>query len=51
MVLQANSGKNHIQTNVQFVPKLEHNLLSVGQLMNSGYKMEFSDGECTVSET
>lgn len=32
------------------MPKLAYNLLSVGQLMNAGYKVEFSNRECTVSE-
>lgn len=51
VILHANSRKNHILTNVLFVPKLAHILLSVGQLMNTGYKVEFSDGECIVIET
>uniref|UniRef100_A0A803MAM0 Integrase catalytic domain-containing protein n=1 Tax=Chenopodium quinoa TaxID=63459 RepID=A0A803MAM0_CHEQI len=33
---------------VQFVPNLAHNLLSIGQLMSSGYKIVFDDGVCDV---
>lgn len=33
---------------VQFVPNLAHNLLSIGQLMSSGYKIVFGDGMCVV---
>lgn len=37
-------------TNVQLVPHLAHNLLSVGQLMNSGYEVNFSRGECIIRD-
>lgn len=33
---------------VQFVPSLAHNLLSVGQLMISGYKVVFDGNSCVV---
>ncbi|KAL4032489.1 hypothetical protein IC575_005567 [Cucumis melo] len=35
---------NRILTNVQFVPDIGYNLLSVGQLMESGYSILFDDG-------
>lgn len=50
LILQLISGKNHVLTDVRFVPKLAHNLLIVGQLINLGYKVEFSDEVCIVSE-
>lgn len=50
VTLKTSSGKESILTNVQFVPSLAHNLLSVGQLMASGYKVQFSDGECSVRD-
>jgi len=31
-----------------FVPSLSHNLLSIGQLMISGYSIFFDDGVCTI---
>ena len=33
---------------VQFVPSLAHNLLSVGQLMNTGYVVIFDNNCCTI---
>ena len=33
---------------VHFTPSFAHNLLSVGQLMESGYAILFDDGKCTV---
>ncbi|GKE32678.1 hypothetical protein Tco_1452000 [Tanacetum coccineum] len=35
---------------VQFAPSLAHNLLSVGQLNESGYIVIFDDGECMVKK-
>lgn len=35
-------------TRVQYVPQLAHNLLSMGQLMLSGYSIAFLDGECKI---
>ncbi|KAH7655500.1 RNA-directed DNA polymerase protein [Dioscorea alata] len=51
VLLQASSGKNHILSNVQFVPNLAHNLLSILQLMSTGYNVEFSGGECIIKES
>ena len=34
--------------NVQYVPILEHNLLSVGQLLLSGYSVNFSNEACYI---
>ena len=34
---------------VQFAPSLAHNLLSVGQLMESHHKIVFDDGKCIVT--
>ncbi|KAD3069142.1 hypothetical protein E3N88_37022 [Mikania micrantha] len=33
---------------VYYAPKLEYNLLSVGQLMKKGYSLTFDDGKCTI---
>lgn len=50
VILRSSCGKSNTLTNVQFVPDLAHNLLSVGQLMNSGYTVEFAEGECTIRD-
>ncbi|KAL0551708.1 hypothetical protein IC582_010797 [Cucumis melo] len=39
---------NRILTNVQYVPDIGYNLLSVGQLMESGYSILFDDGACLI---
>lgn len=33
---------------VQYVPNLAHNLLSIGQLLNGGYTIVFDDKECAI---
>lgn len=35
---------------VQYVPTLAHNLLSVGQLMTSGYSVVFDDSACDIKD-
>ncbi|XP_039131773.1 uncharacterized protein LOC120268418 [Dioscorea cayenensis subsp. rotundata] len=48
------SGNKGLSTDLKdvsqqtFVPQLAHNLLGVGQLMSSGYKVDFDDGECHI---
>ncbi|TYK18373.1 putative gag-pol polyprotein, identical [Cucumis melo var. makuwa] len=39
---------NRIFTNVQHVPDIGYNLLSVGQLMENGYSILFDDGVCLI---
>ncbi|KAE8650579.1 hypothetical protein Csa_010963 [Cucumis sativus] len=39
---------NRILTNVQYVPDIGYNLLSVGQLMESGHSILFDDGACLI---
>lgn len=48
--LGSSNGKITTLNNVQFVPHLAHNLLSIGQLMTSRYAMEFLQGECIMKE-
>lgn len=50
IALYSNSGRTCTLTNVKFVHDLAHNLLSVGQLMNSGYMVEFAEGVCTIRD-
>jgi hypothetical protein len=39
-----------ILNNVLYVPQLNHNLVSVGQLMESGYSLLFDDGVCNIKD-
>ncbi|KAJ8900589.1 hypothetical protein K2173_025366 [Erythroxylum novogranatense] len=41
-------GKERMIQNVHYAPKLAHNLLSVGQLMESGMSVMFDQGACVV---
>lgn len=44
VLFRSTTRKTSILTKIQYVPKLAHNLLSVGQLMTSGYSVAFEDG-------
>lgn len=48
VTLRTTTWKSNTLTHVKFMPNLTHNLLSVGKFMLSGYKLEFTDGECTI---
>ena len=37
--------------NVLYVPEIEHNLLSVGQLVDAGFSVHFEDGLCVVKNS
>ena len=39
-----------ILNNILYVPQLNHNLVSVGQLMESGYSLLFDDGMCNIKD-
>ncbi|XP_039128958.1 uncharacterized protein LOC120265117 [Dioscorea cayenensis subsp. rotundata] len=43
IALRSGCGRTNTLTNVQYVPHLTHNLLSVGQLMSTGYSVEFAE--------
>ncbi|KAJ8748318.1 hypothetical protein K2173_001737 [Erythroxylum novogranatense] len=43
-------GKYKFLDDVQYVPELGYNLLSVGQLISSGYSLLFDDGKCTIMD-
>ena len=45
--IQTKVGTKYIR-DVLLVPALEQNLLSVGQLVEHGYKLHFEDYECTI---
>jgi len=42
-------GKEKMLDNVHFVPDLGYNLLSVGQLMASGYSILFDEDTCVIT--
>ena len=44
-----NGGTTYIQ-DVYYVPSLAQNLLSVGEMMLRGYKLEFDNGECSITD-
>ncbi|KAK8933421.1 hypothetical protein KSP39_PZI015880 [Platanthera zijinensis] len=44
------SGQVKQITDVQFVPKLAQNLLSVGQLLQKGYNVSFSQNLCSITD-
>ena len=43
-------GKIKLLHDVQYVPKLAHNLLSVKQLMTSGYYVMFEGDSCIIKD-
>lgn len=48
--ITTSDSKMKLLSNVQYVPKLAHNLLSVGQLIASGCTFRFEDGACLISD-
>ena len=43
-------GKVKVLENVQYVPSLVHNLLSVGQLISEGYSIIFDKETCRIKD-
>lgn len=50
VAVQTSHGKIKLIYDVYFVPNLAHNLLSVGQLMTSGYSILFNNGLCAIKD-
>lgn len=50
VAIQLQDGQTKLLQNVQFVPNLAHNLLSVGQLMSSGYAVIFEGNSCSIKD-
>ena len=50
VVIRLSIEKTRLLRDVQYVPHLAHNLLSVGQLLNAGYTVIFSDEVCLIKE-
>lgn len=49
VVVHTSHDKVKMLDNVQFVPDLGYNLLSVGQLMTDGYSVWFDDDACVIT--
>ncbi|XP_076936014.1 uncharacterized protein LOC143602945 [Bidens hawaiensis] len=47
--LDTMAGKHKLINNVQYAPKLDYNLLSVGQLMTAHHKLLFDEGVCAIT--
>lgn len=50
VALETGCGNVKLLYDVYFVPNLSNNLLSVGQLMSSGYSVLFEDGACVIRD-
>lgn len=50
VAIKTSQGYVKIHYDVQYVPNLSHNLLSVGQLMDSGYSLLFDGGCCSIQD-
>ncbi|KAK3001640.1 hypothetical protein RJ639_021269 [Escallonia herrerae] len=48
--IETSHGNVKLLHDVQFVPDLGYNLLSVGQLMAGGYSVLFNDGACVIKD-
>jgi hypothetical protein len=49
VAIEGNSGIKLI-SDVLFVPEIDQNLLSVGQLLEKGYLLVFKDKHCSISD-
>ncbi|KAL4291772.1 hypothetical protein GQ457_14G025100 [Hibiscus cannabinus] len=45
-----NTDRGKVLNNVQFIPELGYNLLSVGQLMAGGCSLVFDDNKCVITK-
>ena len=50
IAITTEQGITKLLCDVQYVPRLAHNLLSVGQLLNSGYSVLFENGACLIQD-
>ena len=50
IAIKTKKGNVKLLSDVQYVPNLAHNLLSVGQLMNGGYLILFDNGFCSIQD-
>ncbi|XP_010277694.1 PREDICTED: uncharacterized protein LOC104612075 [Nelumbo nucifera] len=50
IAIKTSQGNVKLLHDVQYIPNLAHNLLSVGQLIDGGYSILFDDGCCSVQD-
>lgn len=50
IAIKTEQGNTKLLYDVQYVPNLAHNLLSVGQLLNSGYSVLFENDFCLICD-
>ena len=48
ITIDTKGGNSKLIYDVHYVPKLTQNLLSVGQLLQRGYMVNFDNGECII---
>lgn len=47
--IETSNGKAKVLDDVQFIPDLGYNLLSVGKLMAGGHSILFEDNKCVIT--
>ena len=50
IAISSQQGEGKLLHNVQFIPSLAHNLISVGQLLANGYSVNFHDTICYITD-
>ena len=46
--IRTKKGEENEIPDVYYVPGLQHNLISIGQLVQKGYRIHFENGECVI---
>ena len=46
--IRTKKGEEKEIPDVYYVPGLQHNLISIGQLLQKGYRIHFENGECVI---
>jgi hypothetical protein len=47
--IRSKQGEEKHISDVYYVPGLQHNLISIGQLVQKGYRIYFENGECVTA--
>lgn len=50
IAIQSRSGEQKFIYDILYIPTLAHNLFSVGQLIQKGYRVVFEENKCKVTE-
>ena len=48
IIIRTKKGEKKEIPDVYYVPTLQHNLISIGQLVQKGYRIHFENGECVI---